>query len=122
MKPHADVDLEPGILSVLFVPLGASLNGFFMLSEAIFQSLNPPQEVLLLLVVSVLSGSDGDHQKVVDMVSISDMNGAVIWAGDSSHDLLTEVCVLEGMNVSGVSTMLWNELVELECSVRPRTK
>ena len=122
MKPHADVDLEPGILSVLFVPLGASLNGFFMLSEAIFQSLNPLQEVLLLLVVSVLSGSDGDHQKVVDMVSISDMNGAVIWAGDSSHDLLTEVCVLEGMNVSGVSTMLWNELVELECSVRPRTK
>ena len=56
------------------------------------------------------------------MASISDIDGAVIWAVDSSFDLLTEVGVFEGMNVSGVSTMPWNELVELVCSVRPRMK
>ena len=60
--------------------------------------------------------------EVVDMVSISDIDGAVILAGDSSLDLLAEISVLEGMNVSGVSTTPWNELVELVCSVRPRTK
>ena len=60
--------------------------------------------------------------EVVDMASISDIDGTVILAGDSSLDLLTEVGVLEGMNISGVSTMPWNELVELVCSVRPRTK
>ena len=43
--------------------------------------------------------------EVVDMASILDIDGAVIWAGDSSLDLLTEVHVLEGVNVSGVSMM-----------------
>ena len=60
--------------------------------------------------------------EVVDMASILDIDGAVILAGDSSLDLLTEIGVLEGMNVSGVSTMPWNKLVELVHSVRPRTK
>ena len=59
---------------------------------------------------------------VVDMASISDIDGAVILAGNSSLDLLAEVGVLKGMNVSGVSTMPWNELVEPVRSVRPRTK
>ena len=60
--------------------------------------------------------------EVVDMVSISDIDGAVILAGDISLDLLAEVGVLEGVNVSGVSTTPWNELVELVRSVRPRMK
>ena len=46
----------------------------------------------------------------------------MILARDSSFDLLTEVGVLEGVNVSGVSMMPWNKLVEFVCSVRPRTK
>ena len=56
------------------------------------------------------------------MASISDIDGAVIWAVDSSLDLLAEVGVLEGVNVSGVSTIPWNELVEPVRSVRPRAK
>ena len=56
------------------------------------------------------------------MASISDIDGAVIFAGDSSFDLLTEVGVFEGVNVSGVRMTPWNELVELVRSVRPRTK
>ena len=54
------------------------------------------------------------------MASISDM--FVILAGDTSLDLLAEVGVLEGVNVSGVSTTPWNELVILVRSVRPSTK
>ena len=54
------------------------------------------------------------------MASISDM--FVIFAGDSSLDLLAEVGVFEGVNVSGVRTTPWNELVELVCTVRPRAK
>ena len=61
-------------------------------------------------------------REVVDMVSISDIDGAVIWAVDSSFDLLAKVGVLEGVNVSGVRTTPWNKLVELVRSVRPRTK
>ena len=61
-------------------------------------------------------------QEVVDMVSISDIDGTVIWAVDSALDLLAEVGVLEGVNVSGVSMTPWNELVELVRSVRPRAK
>ena len=60
--------------------------------------------------------------EVVDIVSISDIDETVIWARDSLFDLLTEVCVLEGVNISGVSTIPWNELLELVRSVRPRTK
>ena len=60
--------------------------------------------------------------EVVDMWSISDIDGAVILTRDSSLDLLAEVGVLEGVNVSGVSTMPWNELMELVRSVRPRIK
>ena len=58
--------------------------------------------------------------EMVDMASISDM--LVIFAGNSSLDLLTEVGVFEGVNVSGVSTTPWNELVEPVCTVRPRAK
>ena len=61
-------------------------------------------------------------REVVDMASISDIDGVVIFAGDSSLDFLAEVGVFEGVNVSGVRTTPWNELVELVCSVRPRTK
>ena len=56
------------------------------------------------------------------MASISDMDIAVIGAGDALFDLVAEECVLEGVNVSGVSTIPWNELVESVRSVRPRTK
>ena len=58
--------------------------------------------------------------EVVDIASISDM--LVILAGNSSFDFLTEVGVFEGVNVSGVRTTPWNELVELVRSVRPSTK
>ena len=58
--------------------------------------------------------------EVVDIASISDM--FVVLAGESSFDFLTEVGVLEGVNVSGVRAIPWNELVELVRSVRPRTK
>ena len=61
-------------------------------------------------------------REVVDIASISDIDGVVIFAGDSSSDLLTEVGVFDGVNVSGVRTIPWNELVELVRSVRPRTK
>ena len=61
-------------------------------------------------------------REVVDIASISDIDGAVIFAGDSSFDFLAEVGVLEGVNVSGVRTTPWNELVEFVRSVRPRTK
>ena len=61
-------------------------------------------------------------REVVDIASISDMDRTVIFAGDSSFDFLAEVGVLEGVNVSGVRTMPWNELVELVRSVRPSTK
>ena len=59
---------------------------------------------------------------MVDIASISDIDGTVILAGDSSFDFLAEVSVFEGVNVSGVRTTPWNELVELVRSVRPRTK
>ena len=63
----------------------------------------------------------GDSARdAVDIASISDM--AVVLARDSSSDFLTEVIVLEGVNVSGVRTTPWNELVEFVRSVRPRTK
>ena len=61
-------------------------------------------------------------REVVDMASISDIDRAVIFAGDALLDLVAEECVLEGVNVSGVSTIPWNELVESVRSVRPRTK
>ena len=61
-------------------------------------------------------------REVVDIASILDIDGAVILAGDSSFDLLAKVGVLEGVNVSGVSTTPWNKLMELVRSVRPRTK
>ena len=61
-------------------------------------------------------------REVVDMASISDIDGTVILAGDSLFDFLAEVGVLEGVNISGVRTTPWNELVELVRSVRPRTK
>ena len=41
-------------------------------------------------------------REVVDIASISDIDGTVIFAGDSSLDFLTEVGVFEGVNVSGV--------------------
>ena len=59
---------------------------------------------------------------MVDIASISDIDGVVIWAVDSSLDFLAEVGVLEGVNVSGVSMTPWNELVEFVRSVRPRAK
>ena len=61
-------------------------------------------------------------REVVDMASILDMDVAVVGAGDTLLDLIAEECVLEGVNVSGVSTIPWNELVESVRSVRPRTK
>ena len=61
-------------------------------------------------------------REVVDIASISDIDGAVIFAGDTLLDLVAEERVLEGVNVSGVSTTPWNELVEPVCSVRPRAK
>ena len=59
-------------------------------------------------------------REVVDIASISDM--LVIFAGDSSFDLLTEVGVLEGVDVSGVRAVPWSELVELVRGVRPRAE
>ena len=61
-------------------------------------------------------------REVVDIASISDMDGAVIFARDTLLDLVAEERVLEGVNVSGVSMTPWNELVELVRSVRPRAK
>ena len=56
------------------------------------------------------------------MASISDMDITVVGARDTLLDLVAEERVLEGVNVSGVSTIPWNELVESVRSVRPRTK
>ena len=54
------------------------------------------------------------------LIPVTDM--AVILAEKSSLDLLTEPGVLEGINMSGMSMMPWNEDVEPVCSERPRTK
>ena len=59
-------------------------------------------------------------RELVDIASISDM--FVISAGDSLFDFLAEVGVFEGVNVSGVRTIPWNEVVEFVCRVRPRAK
>ena len=61
-------------------------------------------------------------REVVDMASISDMDIAVVGTRDTLLDLIAEECVFEGVNVSGVSTTPWNELVEPVRSVRPRAK
>ena len=61
-------------------------------------------------------------REAVDIASISDIDGAVIFAGGTPFDFLAEVGVFEGVNVSGVRATPWNELVELVRSVRPRTK
>ena len=61
-------------------------------------------------------------REVVDIASISDIDIAVVGAGDTLPDLVAEEGVLEGVNVSGVSTTPWNELVEFVRSVRPSTK
>ena len=61
-------------------------------------------------------------REVVDIASISDIDRTVIFAGDSSFVLVTEVGVFEGVNVSGVRAIPWNKLVEFVRSVRPRTK
>jgi hypothetical protein len=50
--------------------------------------------------------------------SISDVHMVV--ARDTSLGLDAEGIVLEGMNVSGVSTTPWNKVMEVVCSVRPR--
>jgi hypothetical protein len=50
--------------------------------------------------------------------SISDVH--VVAARDTSLGLDAEGVVFEGVNVSGVSMMPWNEVVEVVCSVRPR--
>jgi hypothetical protein len=55
---------------------------------------------------------------VTEDSSISDVHMVV--ARDTSLGLDTEGIVFKGMNVSGVSTMPWNEVVEVVCSVRPR--
>ena len=59
-------------------------------------------------------------RELVDIASISDM--FVVFAGDSSFDFLAEVGVFEGVNVSGVSTIPWNKVVEFVYRVRPRAK
>ena len=59
-------------------------------------------------------------RELVDIASILDM--FVILAGNPTFDFLTKVGVFEGVNVSGVRTTPWNELVELVRSVRPSTK
>ena len=61
-------------------------------------------------------------REVVDMASISDMDVAVVGAMDTLLDFVAEERVLEGVNVSGVSMIPWNELVESVRSVRPRAK
>jgi hypothetical protein len=50
--------------------------------------------------------------------SISDM--CIVVARDTSLGLDTEGIVFEGVNVSGVSMMPWNEVMEVVHSVRPR--
>jgi hypothetical protein len=50
--------------------------------------------------------------------SISDVH--IVAARDTSLGLDTEGVVLEGVNVSGVSMMPWNEVMEVMHSVRPR--
>ena len=50
--------------------------------------------------------------------SISDVH--VVAARDTSLSLNVEGVVFEGMNVSGVSTIPWNKVMEAVHSVRPR--
>ena len=59
---------------------------------------------------------------MVSGMSVSVAYVTVISAGNSLLDLLTEPGVFEGVNVSGMRTMPWNEFVEPVCSERPRTK
>jgi hypothetical protein len=51
-------------------------------------------------------------------LSISDV--CIVTAGDTSLGLNAEGIIFEGMNVSGVSTTPWNEVVEVVHSIRLR--
>ena len=62
MQSHTDVDFESQVLRVLFVPFGASLDGLFMLLEAVLQTFDVFQHMLFFLIMAILPHSDGDDQ------------------------------------------------------------
>ena len=66
VQSHTDIDLEPWVPSVLFISLGTLLDGFLVLGEMVLELLDPFQEMLLLLFVSVFPGSDGDDQQLTN--------------------------------------------------------
>ena len=59
---------------------------------------------------------------VESAMSVSVAYVTVILAGNSSLDLLIEPGVFEGMYVSGMNAMPWNEFMEPVHRVRPRMK
>ena len=62
MQPKADVDLEPGIMDVGFVPLGAWLEGLFMLLKSFFKIFDAFSDGRSLTIVVVFPGLDRDAQ------------------------------------------------------------
>ena len=62
VQPHANIDFESQVSSVLFISFGALLDGFFVFGKAVLEPFDSFQEMLLLLVVSVFPSSDHDHQ------------------------------------------------------------
>ena len=62
MKPHANVDLEPRVSCVLFVPFRTPLDDFFMFLKVVLQVFDLIQHMFLFLVVAILPDPNGDDQ------------------------------------------------------------
>ena len=66
MQPKADVDFEPGVVSVGFIPLRAPLKGFFVLFKPLFEALDVLGNDCSLTIVVVFPGLDCDTQQLAD--------------------------------------------------------
>ena len=64
MQPKTDVDFEPWVMGVNFVPLGALLEGLFMFLKSFFEVLDTFSNHRSLMVVVVLPGLDRDAQRL----------------------------------------------------------
>ena len=58
VQPHADVDFEPWVPHVCFVPLWTPLEGVLVVLEVFFKAIDVLLECSLLSVVVILPSSD----------------------------------------------------------------
>ena len=62
VQPETNVNFEPWVTSVGFIPLRASLKGFFVFLKPLLKVFDAVSKDCLFLIVGILSGSDGDAQ------------------------------------------------------------